>query len=48
MRDLLLYETYLLSGGNAEHHCDDHDHDHDEYDQHNQNRTYDFDFSDWF
>lgn len=46
MRDLLLAETYLLSGGDSDHQCDDH-HDHDDHEQ-EDNHAYDFDFSNWF
>jgi hypothetical protein len=49
VRDLLLCETHLLSGGEAEHQCDDHDHDeHTEHEHPDHNRSYDFDFSNWF
>gem|GEM_PF-6421226 len=49
MRDLLLSETHLLSGGDSDHQCDDHGHEgHDEHDQQDKKHSYDFDFSNWF
>ena len=48
MRDLLLSETFLLSGGDSDHQCDDDHDDHDEHDHHDKNHSHDFDFTNWF
>lgn len=48
MREIEFTQLQEVSGGDAEHQCDDHDHDHgeNEHEPENKNRT--FDFSDWF